>query len=275
MLGLAGALAISLAACNSGGNSIPGFSNNNGYFRFVNASADAGPIDVYVDGQHVQGPGPNGSIPYGGISAFSKFSVGSHQIVVDVAGTQTPVSGIPTQALTQSVNGNSYESLALVGELHPTQASDTLNLVLFTDNTFSTPSGGMAVNFHNAAPVTGTAATQFGYYYINTPSTTATMGQAIAPGGLTQPQGVPSSALNASIQVGFYGGSPTQYTITPSQVDPTGCSANTLPCNTGSLSLYLIDGPAASTSPTAGPYPGGITATSQAGFVGIFDANGT
>lgn len=266
---------VSLSACNGGANSVPGVGTSSGYFRFVNGSADAGAVDLYIDGQHIMGPGANGSIPYGGVTAFNKFSVGAHQIVINAAGTQTPISGIPSSALSQSVNGASYETLALVGEEHPTNAADTLNVLLYNDTTFSTPSGGMAVDFHNAAPVTGAASTQFGYYYINTPSTTGTLGTPIAVGAATQPQGLPGSALNANIQVGFYGGSPATYAVTPSQIDPTGCAANTLPCNSGSLSLYLIDGPAASTSPTAGPYPQGITASSTAGFVGIFDANGT
>jgi hypothetical protein len=275
MLALAATFALALAGCNGGSSSVPGFGTTNGYFRFVNASADAGPVDIYVDGQHITGPGTNGVIPYGGITAFNKFSVGSHQIVVNAGGTQTALTGIPAQALTQSLNGNSYETIALVGEVHPTVSSDTLNLILFNDTLFSTSSGGMAVNFHNAAPAVPNQPVQFGYYYINTPTTTATLGSPVPVGGLTQPTGVPSSALNANIQVGFYGGSPTAYTITPSQIDPTGCAANTLPCNSGSLNLYLIDGPAASTSPTAGPYPAGITASSMAGFVGIFDANNT
>lgn len=277
LLALTGVFGLSLAACNGGSSSVPGFGTNNGYFRFVNASADMGAVDVYVDGQKVQGPGTNGSIPYGGITAFDKFTVGQHTIVVNAAGTQNAIAGIPVSALTQSVNGGSYESLAIVGELHPVNASDTPNILLFNDSPYSTATGGMAVNVHNAAPsIANTQSTvSFGYYYINTPQTQAVLGQPVAVGQLTQPQGVPGSALNANIQVGFYGVSPTTYTITPSQIDSSGCAANTLPCNTGNLSLYLIDGPAASSSPAAGPYPAGIAASAQAGFVGIFDANGT
>lgn len=277
MLALAGAFAVSLAGCNGGSSNVPGFGTTNGYFRFINASADAGPIDIYVDGQKIQGPGANGSVPYGGITAFNSFKTGAHQIVVNVAGTQTALAGIPTQALSQSVNGSTYESIALVGEEHPTNPSDTPNLILFTDNPYSTNSGGMAVNFHNAAPAIANTQpnVQFGYYYINTPSTQAALGTPQAVGGLTQPQGIPGAALSASIQVGFHGVSPSQYAIAPSQVDPSGCAANTLPCNSGNLTLYLIDGPAASTSPVAGPYPQGVTAGAMAGFVGIFDSNGT
>ena len=162
----------------------------------------------------------------------------------------------------------------LTGETHPASGSgDALNLLAIADtNLFNTPSGGMAVNFHNAAPAVGQA--QFGYYYPNTPNQQTGLGTPVNVGNETL-QGIPPTALNANTQVGFYAtaGSAT-VRETPSQVDPQGCSANTLPCNTGSLSLYLIDGPAASTAPTAGPYPQGIAASQTGAFVGIFDQNG-
>jgi hypothetical protein len=47
------------------------------------------------------------------------------------------------------------------------------------------------------------------------------------------------------------------------------CSSNSLPCSTGNLSLYLIDGPAASSAPTSPP--ANISATAKSVFVGSFD----
>jgi hypothetical protein len=51
-----------------------------------------------------------------------------------------------------------------------------------------------------------------------------------------------------------------------------------LPCNSGSLSIYYIDGPAASTSPSApgtDGYPDGITASQETAMAALFDADGT
>jgi Domain of unknown function (DUF4397) len=261
---------ISLSACNgSSGSSVPGFGTQNGFFRFVNGSPDAGAVDVYVDGQKLN---TSASVAYGTITAYNQYKVGSHQITINAAGTQTALT--LSGGTSQGVNGGQYVSLVLTGEVHPGSGGTALNLVPYSDTVYSTPTGGMAVNIHNASPALG--ATTFGYYYINTPSTTQTIGtNPVNVGSETQPQGIPSSALSATIAVGFYANSPATISIMPSQVDSAGCAANTLPCNTGNLSLYLIDGPSASTSPSAGPYPQGITATQKAGFVGIFDANGT
>ena len=270
----AGALAVtaafgfSLAACNGGSSSVPGFNTKNGYFRFVNGSADTGAVDVYVDGQKLNTANP---VAYGTITPYVSYGAGSHTITVNVAGTQQAIT-LPSTATSQGVNGGSYVSLVLTGESHPVNTTDTLNVLAINDvNLFSTNTGGMGVNFHNAAPVLGQVT--FGYYYPNTPAQKTSLAQVNV--GNESLQGIPSSALNANTQVGFYATSgSTTVTETPSQVDPTGCAANTLPCNTGNLSLYLIDGPAASTSPAAGPYPQGITASQRAGFVGIFDQNG-
>ncbi|HET9030001.1 MAG TPA: DUF4397 domain-containing protein [Candidatus Aquilonibacter sp.] len=268
-IALMGGFGLSLAACNGGSNSVPGFGTNNGYFRFVNGSADAGAVDVYVDGQKVNSSGP---VAYGSVTAYNQYSAGSHTITVNVAGTSTAIS-LPSSSTTQGVNGGSYVSLVLTGEVHPVNASDTLNLIAINDtNLFNTTKGGMGVNFHNAAPLMGQ--TQFGYYLTNTPAQQSPLGSPVNVGQETL-QGIPSTALASNINVGFYATSgATTVTETPSQVDPTGCAANTLPCNTGNLSLYLIDGPAASSAPAAGPYPQGITASQASAFVGIFDQNG-
>ena len=264
-----GLLALTLAGCGGGGSSNPISNPNNGYFRFVNGSADAGAVDIYIDGNKVN----TTAVAYGGITAYNKFTAGSHTIILNAAGTTTAITGVSSTGLTQSVNGGQYVSLVLTGEHNPVSPSDTLNVLAFNDTPFNTPSGGAAIDVRNAAAGTS-GNTQFGYYYINTPSSSFSINSAIPSGGSTQPFGFPPAALSASIAVGFFANSDTGITITPSQIS-TSCGANTLPCDAGNFSLYFIDGPAASTSPSAGPYPDNITASSTAGFVGIVDANGT
>lgn len=264
-----GLLALIIAGCGGGGSSNPISNPNIGYFRFVNGSADAGAVDVYIDGGKIN----TTAVAYGGITAYNKFTAGPHTIALNVAGTSTAITGISSAALTQSVNGGQYVSLVLAGEKNPVTVGDTLNLLAFNDIPYSTPTGGAAIDVRNAAPGTS-GTTQFGYYYINTPSSSFPINSAIGAGSSTQPFGFPSSALSTSIAVGFFATSDTAMTIAPSQISAS-CGANTLPCDVGNFSLYFIDGPAASTSPGAGPYPNNITASSTAGFVGIVDANGT
>jgi hypothetical protein len=267
------ALTVGLAGCGGGGGSNPlNLTPSSGYFRFVNGSADSGAVDVYVDGTKIN----TNPVAYGQMTAYDKFKAGSHTIAVDVAGTSTAVAGLSSTALTQSVNGAQYVSLVLVGEQHPTVGTDTPNLLAFTDELYDTPTGGAAVDYHNAAPVTGSATTQFG---ISSSTGTQNLGAALSVGGATQPTGIPTTFVGSNIAVTFTA-TPSNTaipaaTLMPSEVDSTGCATNTLPCNSANLSLYYIDGPAASTSPSTGPYPDGITASQTATFAGIFDANGT
>ena len=269
---LAAAAAALLAGCNGGSNSVPGFGTTNGFIRFVNGSADAGSIDVLVDGNKVN----TSPLAYGGITAYSQLSAtGSHTVTINAAGTSTVIGNISGKSI--GVNGSNYESFVLTGEAHPVAAANTLNLIQFVDQTFSSSSNG-SVNFHNAAP--GISATQnsvaFGWFVGGTPSTNQQLGTSETVGNETGPQALPANAAS-SASIGFYAVSPVTggYTTLPSNIDSTGCATNKFPCNTGNLSLYFIDGPAASTTPSAGPYPAGITSASQAGFVGIFDASGT
>jgi len=259
-----------LAGC---GGTSPGTlvaNNNYGYFRFVNGSADSGAVDVYVDGTKVN----TSAIAYGEMTAYYKVKTGSHTIAVDATGTQTAIAGIPSAALTQGVNGASYVDLVIVGEQHPTVASDTMNILAFVNTDYSTSNGGFAVNFHDAAPATGSQSTNFG---ITSSSGSQQLGASMNVGGTTQPVGIPSTFISPSMKVQFTAttGSLPEVLLNPAQIDSSGCAADTLPCNSGSLSLYYIDGPAASTSPSAGPYPDGITASQTTTFAGIFDANGT
>ncbi|HVA27988.1 MAG TPA: DUF4397 domain-containing protein [Candidatus Baltobacteraceae bacterium] len=267
-LALATTLALLLTACSGGSSTTPSLtSSTSGYVRFVNGSADSGAVDIYVDGTL---SASDTDVAYGGITAYQKFSTGSHAVKVVQAGTQTVVGTLSSASV--GVNGATYYSVVLTGETHPSGASNPPNLLTFTDTVYSSGSGQAAVNFHNAASAVGTAQ-QFGYYSIVTPTTNATLGNSEAVGGATGPQGIPTGVAG-TLAIGLYAGSASSITVTPSQIS-TSCGTNIMPCDSGNLSLYLIDGPAASTSAVAGPYPQGITAAQTAGFVGIFDANGT
>jgi Domain of unknown function (DUF4397) len=270
LIATAAALTVLLAGCSGGGSTSPITSTNSGYIRFVNGSADAGSVDFYIDGTKEV------TEAYGGVSNYIKVNTGSHTIAVDVTGTQTAIVGVPTAALTQSVNGATYVDLVLVGEEHPTVAADTMNILSYVNTGYSTPSGGFAVNFHNAAVVTNGTGTMFG---IVSSAGSQQLGATMDVAGATQPVGVPSTFISPTMTVKFTANAAASgalmVALNPSAIDPSGCAANTLPCNSGNLSLYLIDGPAASTAPSAGPYPDGITASQTATFAGIFDANGT
>ena len=262
--------ALLLAGCGGTTSNSIAPNTNYGYFRVVDGSADSGTVDVYIDGTKIS------TLSYGGISAYNRVKTGSHTIAVDATGTQTAIAGIPQTALSQSINGGTYVDLVIVGEQHPTVPSDTMNILAFINTDYTTASGGFAVNFHNAAPVTGASSTAFG---ITSATGTQQLGATMNVAGLTQPVGIPGAFIAPTETVQFTA-TPSNTaigvaTLSPSQIDASGCAANTLPCNSGSLSLYFIDGPAASTAPSAGPYPDGITATQQATFAGIFDANGT
>ncbi len=266
-------LSLLLAGCGGSGGSNPlNPSTSHGYFRFVNGSADSGTVDVYVDGTKIN----TSAVSYGEMTAYSQFAPGAHTIVIDASGTSTAIAGVSSTALSQSVNAGQYVSLVLVGEQHPTVVTDTPNLLAFTDQVYDTPSGGAAVDFHDAAPVTASATAQFGLMSANG---SQNIGSAISVGGSTEPVGIPSTFVGNTTAVTFTGTASNnaiaQAKLTPSQIDPSGCAANTLPCNSGNLSLYYIDGPAASTAPSAGPYPDGITASQMTTFAGLFDANGT
>lgn len=271
------ALASGLAACGGGSNNVlgpitgGGPGTNNAQVRFVNGSPDAGPVQVYIDNQQQfcsnGATGTGCSVSYGQVTSYAvNLTAGQHAIVLKDQNGNT----ISIPAGTVSVNNGFRYSVVLTGELHPTSGSPDLGVTTFTDQPFNTPSGGAAVNFHYASPATAAAnpsPIQFGYYLNSTPSNAAPLGQTVSMGSETTPQGVPSSALNAPIT--FYAGSATGTTISPSQVDSAKCASNALPCSTGNLSLYLIDGPAASSAPTG--IPTGANASARSMFVGVFD----
>lgn len=277
---LAGVLALAggLTGCNGSssnplgpiGNFGPG--GNNAQVRFVNGSPDAGPVQIFIDNnQQFCANGASGagcSVSYGQVTTYAvNLSAGQHSIVLkDQNGNQITIpSG------TVSVNSGFRYSVVLTGELHPSYGGGTPNLgvTTFTDQPFNTPSGGAAVNFHYASTymaATNSSPLQFGYFLNNNPATAAPLGSTDAFGSETTPQGLPSAALN--VPISFFAGSATGPTATPGQIS-TSCGSNSMPCSTGNLSLYLIDGPAASTSPVTPP--AGISSSAHAAFVGTFD----
>lgn len=276
---LAGILALAggLAGCNSSsGNALGpitglGPGGNTAQVRFVNGSPDAGPVQIFIDNQQqfcTSGSSGTGcSVSYGQVTTYAvKLNAGSHAVVLKDQNGAT--ISVPNGQLT--VNGGGRYSVVLTGELHPSYGSSpNLGLTVFNDMPYNTPSGGAAVNVRYASPAMAAAnpsPLQFGYFTNNNTSATTPIGQTVAFGAETTPQGI-TQGLNAPIA--FYAGSPTGPTVTPSQINSSSCASNALPCSTGNLSLYLIDGPAASTSPVA--TPAGMSATATSVFVGTFD----
>lgn len=273
------ALGLSLSACNGSSNALGPISNfgpggNKAQVRFVNASPDAGPVQVFIDNQQqFCSSGATGSscaVSYGQATAYNvNLGAGSHAIILrDGSGNQIT---IPSFSGSLSVNSGFHYSVVLAGELHPSYAaSPNLTVTTITEQPFT---GSPQVNFNQASlyvqSLNGSSGVQFGYYTGTTPASNP-LGQPAVFGTATNPQSLPSSAQNTPIT--FYAQSPTSgFTAQPSVADATNCSTNSLPCpnTSGHLSLYLIDGPAASTSPTTPPT--GISASAKAAFIGAFD----
>lgn len=272
-------LAGGLAGCNGSssnplgpiGNLGPG--GNNAQIRFVNGSPDAGAVQIFVDNQQQfcsnGATGTGCAVSYGQVTTYAlNLGAGQHSIVLkDQNG-----NAITIPSGTLSVNSGFRYSVVLTGELHPSYGgTPNLGLTTFTDQPFNTPGGGAAVNFHYASTymaATNSSPLQFGYFTNNNPAGAAPLGSTDAFGSETTPQGIPASALNVPITffAGTAAGGPA---VTPSQIDSSKCSSNALPCSTGNLSLYLIDGPAASTAPVTPP--SGISSSAKAVFVGVFD----
>lgn len=273
------ALGLALSGCN--GSSSPlgpigsfGPGGNNAQVRFVNASPDAGPVQIFIDNQQQfcasGGTGAACAVNYGQATGFSvNLGAGAHAIVLrDSNGNQIT---IPNFSGSLNVNSGFHYSVVLAGELHPSYAaSPNLTVTTITEQPYT---GSPQVNFNQASlyaqSLNGSAGIQFGYYTGNTPSANA-LGQAAVFGTATNPQPLPSTAQNTPIT--FYAMSPTSgFTATPSIADSTNCATNSLPCpnTSGHLSLYLIDGPAASTAPAG--IPAGINPSAKATFIGVFD----
>jgi hypothetical protein len=273
------ALGLTLSACNGSSNALGPISSfgpggNSAQVRFVNASPDAGPVQVFIDNQQqFCTNGATGSacaVNYGQMTAYNvKLNAGSHAIILkDGSGNQIAVPGFSGSV---SVNAGSSYAIVLAGELHPSYtASPNLTVTTITEQPYS---ASPQINFNQASlyvqSLNGSSGVQFGYYNGPTPSSNA-LGTPAVFGTATNPQTLPAAAQNAPIT--FYAMSPTTgFTGTPSIADTTNCSTNSLPCSntSGHLELYLIDGPAASTAPTG--IPAGINPSAKATFIGVFD----
>ena len=261
----AAAAVVLLSACNGSTSSSPFFPSNSSYVRIAHGSPDSGPVDVQIDGSVVQS-----NLLYATMSTYVKINTGGHTVNLFKAGQD---SGKALATTSFSTNSGTDTTVVVTGERNPGYGGKkTLGLRIFTEQPYTTPSGGAAVNFHNAAPMAPYGlhmnTIPFGYSLDATPANNP-LGTRQPYGGSTNPQGLPSSALNAAIT--FYAKNYKSYTITPGDAMP-GCTG--MPCNGQSnLSLYLIDGPAAASSPPTG-YPKYFSATDKMDFIGVFDGNG-
>lgn len=261
----AAAAVLGLVACNGTSSSSPFFPSNSSYVRIAHGSPDAGSVDVQIDGATAQS-----SLTYGNMSAYASLKIGGHTLNVYRSGND---SGKPLASTTFSSNAGQDATVVITGERHPVYASKrNLAVHVFYEQPFNTPGGGAAVNFHNAAPVLAgelhLLRVPFGYSVDAAPGNNH-IGTSQSFGGSTNPQGLPSQALNTPITL--FAKNYKAYTITPGDA-MSGCTG--LPCNgQGNLSLYLVDGPAASRTPS-GNYPPYFKPHSKADFIGSFDANG-
>src|ERR1700737_73302 len=122
-----GALALfSLAACNGSSTGVNPFTPSRGTLRFINASPDAGPVDVAIG---VAGHPNFSSIPYAGtggtgvgISAYIPFNAPTQNIYVYHAGQDTTPITLNMASVTIVPSGRN--TVLLVGE----SAKGTLRL---------------------------------------------------------------------------------------------------------------------------------------------------
>ncbi len=261
----AGAL---LASCGGSGSSVIAGAAGNSYVRFVGGSPDAGAVDVYVDGSALVT-----ATGYGAITPYHRVNSGSHSVTIYTAGSDTG-SGLATTTFTTGAGTDT--SIVLVGDRHPSyQASSSLAVQVFGDAEYNTVAGAAGVNFYHAAPIFPAAtgydmtSVQFGYSLNSAPSSNPIDG-TVGFGGTTGVQTLPGQATNNPITL--YAVNTSTVSIEPDQVSAN-CSNNEVPCTTQNMTLYLVDGPAASTAATT-PLPVGISASAKAVFFGVLEGNG-
>jgi hypothetical protein len=257
--------ALSLVACNGSTSSILGGATNNGYIRVLMGSPDLQAVDVAIDNNVIQ---PNAT--YGNLSTYHSARTGSHTIYLFTPGNDT---GTGLYSFTMSVNAGSDVTVVISGEKSPVPGAGPIVAKAFVEQPFSTPATGGALDFHNASPFSAAAlglnqaTVQFGYSLNSAPANNP-VGAPQPVGGATNPQGLPSSATNTPITL--YAVDNATVTTTPGAISAA-CSNNQIPCTTPNLSLYLVDGPAASLAPNTPP--AGIPLGAKAAFFGAFDAN--
>jgi len=257
--------ALSLAACNGSTSSILGGATNNGYIRVLMGSPDLQSVDVAIDNNVIQ---PNAA--YGNLSTYHSASTGAHTIYLYTPGSDT---GAGLYSFPVSINAGTDVTVVVSGEKAPVPGAVGIAARVFVEQPYSTPSTGGALDFHNASPFAAAATglnqvnVQFGYSLNSAPANNP-VGAPQPIGGGTNPQGLPSLATNTPITL--YAVTNATVTTTPGRI-AAACSNNQIPCTTPNLSLYLVDGPAASLTPNTPP--AGIALTDKAAFFGAFDAN--
>ncbi|HEY5258036.1 MAG TPA: DUF4397 domain-containing protein [Candidatus Baltobacteraceae bacterium] len=264
-----GIAAVALSGCNGSTSSVLGGLTGNGYVRVLDGSPDAGNVDIAIDNNVVLS-----NASYGSLTRYFSVTGGTnHAIHIYAAGSDTG-NGIFSGSIAEN-SGADY-TVVFSGELHPSyQAAANVGFITFAEQPFSgTPSGGGALNFHHAAPFAAAATglnqstVQFGYSVDNFPANN-TVGTPQSISGMTNPVGLPSNAVGTPITL--YAVNNATVTTTPGAVSSS-CSSNQIPCTTPNLSLYLVDGPAASLTPSAPP--AGVSLTAKAALLGVFDGNG-
>jgi hypothetical protein len=244
--------------------------------RFINASPDAGPVNVSIT---ASGNPLWTSVPYvatakgfghggadgacgSGICAYHPVSPGPEDVAV--AGASAPLIGNKGGVV---AGPGQHVTIVLVGEV----AKGNLSLLAFGEPVYVTSPGGASVSYHDASP--GSVAQQPwtpGAFPISNPSGVVAFVPALSypPTGVTAVANiaapVPSQGIGFSIAP-LSGGAGT-LVFTPNLIDPSN-AGNVMPfANAGALqngeqnlSLYLIDGPSPNFAPA---------------IVGVFDPNG-
>jgi len=265
-LAVACVAAISLVACNGSTSSILGGATNNGYIRVLMGSPDLQAVDVAIDNSVIQ---PNAS--YGNLSTYHSATTGTHTIYLYTPGNDT---GAGLYSFSLPINAGSDVTVVVSGEKAPAPGAGPIQAKAFVEQPYNTPATGGALDFHNASPFSAAALglnqanVQFGYSLNSAPANNP-VGAPQPVGGATNPQGLPSTATNTPITL--YAVTNATVTTTPGRI-AAACSNNQIPCTTPNLSLYLVDGPAASLTPNTPP--AGISLADKAAFFGAFDANG-
>jgi hypothetical protein len=252
--------ALSLAACNGGGSSVNPFAPSRGTVRFINASPDAGTIDVAVGTANspnftglpyagtAQNPTTNSNA---GISAYTPFNAPTQALFIYKSGTTTQIT-VPQTTVTITPNGRT--TLVLTGSA----AKGTLRVATFNEHLFKTIATAGSVAFHHASQAFATTKFTVGAQAATSSTTACSTGFAVIPPQITfgvSPtfqEGVPPAPTGVAFCV--QSGS-SLLTLLPSQVDASN-TGNVMPfTGTGSvnsdqnLSIYAIDGPIGSGKP--------------------------
>ena len=223
-----------LSACNGGSGNNDLLGTSNAQVRFINGSSGAGNVDVVIDGTQ-----KFSNTPYGVVTNYLSLNPGTHSATIYPAGNDTASAALLSNQ-TFSVNSANYETLGLGGTTP--SAFYSVSDQIFT----GTYSGFGAVNFYNFAPTAGASGIQFGYYNnpqsaSSSPTITA-LGPVVNTGVASTPTAIPNN-LAFGFGAAAAGTTTAIATVTPSQIDPNNCSANTFACNSGFVSVFLIDGP--------------------------------